>query len=192
MITAMRRFRDLRDSVGLSPEIGRWYAALEDLRLGTVLSLHGLDPDQLSWVPAAGVNSIGTLLTHIAEAEAFWILDRIGGRPLPATRRELYRIDSFGRPEAPQAPRAPGSYFLGILTDLRTESREVLAGLKDQDLEGRRVWTDPGRADAREVFTVRWILSHVLVHEAHHRGQISTVRRLLGAPTPPVLAGHRE
>jgi uncharacterized damage-inducible protein DinB len=32
------------------------------------------------------------------------------------------------------------------------------------------------------MFTVRWILDHVLTHEAHHQGQIALVRGLLGAP----------
>ncbi len=188
MIAPMRRFRDLRDDAGLAPEVGRWFAALQDLRVGTLLRTHELDADQLAWNPAPNANSVGTLLTHVAESEAFWVVERIGGRPLPGTRRELYRMDLFGRPGAPQAPRAPASYFLGLLSDLRLETREVLAGLSDQDLEGKRVWSDPRRLDDQEVFTVRWILSHLFAHEAHHAGQIAMLRRLMGAPPAPVLA----
>jgi uncharacterized damage-inducible protein DinB len=188
----MRRFRDLFPERGLTPEVGLWLAALEEVRLGTLILLHGLEIDQLSWIPGPGTNSIGTLLTHIAESEAFWILERIGGRPLPPERRELYRMDLFGTANAPQAVRASANYFIGLLADLRIETHEVLAGIKDQDLEAKRVWTEPRRSEDQEIFTVRWILSHVLVHEAHHRGQIAQIRKLLGAPSPPILADRPQ
>ena len=162
-------------------------AALEELRLGTLLFLHDLGPDLLTSIPTPEMNSIGTLITHIAESEAFWIVERIGGRPLPPERRELYRMDLFGRPHAPQAARASGAFFVGILADLRIESHEVLAGINDKDLDGKRTWNDPRRPENQEVFTVRWILNHVLTHEAHHRGQIAMTRRMLGAGEPPVL-----
>lgn len=188
----MRTFRDLPSEDGLSPGLGAWYAALEELRVGTVLLLHNLSPDQLAWSPGRGLNTIGSLVTHIAEAEAFWILEQIGGRPLSPERRELYRMDLFGEPQAPQAPRAPASYFIGLLADLRAETREVLAAMTDLDLEGKRVWTPPDRPEDREVFTVRWILNHVLVHEAHHKGQIAILRKILGAPPPPTLMERRQ
>jgi uncharacterized damage-inducible protein DinB len=191
-MVGMRRLRELRSAPGFAPAIGRRVASLESLRLRTILQLEGLDAEQLAWPPAAGANSIGTLLTHIAESEAFWIVERIGGRPLPATRRELYRMDLFGAPGAPQAPRAPASYFAGILADVRAESREILAGLGDADLEGRRTWVDPERAEEQEVFTVGWILDHVAVHEARHQGQIALLRRLLGVPAAPPSGGVRS
>jgi uncharacterized damage-inducible protein DinB len=184
----MRRYRDLLPERGCTPEVGRWLAALEELRLGTLLLLHNLDVNQLSWTPGPGANSIGTLLTHIAESEAFWVIERIGGRPLPAERRELYRMDLFGEAHAPQVPPASAMHFIGILADLRTETQEVLSSLRDPDLEGKRVWNDPLRPENQEVFTVRWILNHVLTHEAHHRGQIALTRKLMGAPPPPVLS----
>jgi len=184
----MRRFRDLSPARGLTHEVGRWLAALDELRLGTLLLLHDLGPDHLASIPAPNMNSIGTLLTHIAESEAFWIVERIGGRPLPAERRELYRMDIFGRQHAPQAARASGTFFVGILSDLRIETEEVLAGINDKDLDGKRIWNDPRRPENQEVFTVRWILNHVLTHEAHHRGEIAMTRRMLGAGEPPVLS----
>lgn len=184
----MRRFRDLSPARGLTPEVGHWLAALEEVRLGTLLLLHDLGPDQIASPPSSGMNSIGTLLTHIAESEAFWVIERVGGRPLPAERRELYRMDLFSRPGAPQATRASAAFFVGILSDLRIETQEVLAGLNDKDLDGKRIWNDPRRPEDQEVFSVRWILSHVLAHEAHHRGQIAIARKMLGGGAAPVLS----
>jgi uncharacterized damage-inducible protein DinB len=88
-------------------------------------------------------------------------------------------MEEFGRRDAPQAPRAPSSYFQGILTDLRIETREVLAGLEDDDMAGKRVWVDPADPGTQEIFTVGWILQHVFAHESHHQGQIALIRRLL-------------
>jgi len=185
----MQRLRDVRATSGLAPEPGRWYTSLEDLRVQTLLLVHGLEPGPIAWVPGPGCNSIGTLLTHLAESEAFWIVERIGGRPLPAARRELYRMDRFGLAGTGQAPLAPASFFARMLADLRLECREILAGLSDADLDGMRVWVDPDLPRTQEIFTVRWILRHVLEHEAHHKGQIAMIRRLLGAPPAPTLSG---
>jgi uncharacterized damage-inducible protein DinB len=101
-------------------------------------------------------------------------------------------MDIFGEPHAPQAPRASTSFFIGILSDLRMETQEVLAGIADHDLEGKRVWNDPSRPEDQEVFTVRWILNHVLLHEAHHRGEIAMTRTMLGAGPPPILSDRPQ
>ncbi len=187
----MLRFRELEAQRGFSPRLGRMLAALDDLREETVALVSDLDARSVSWVPFEGGNSIGTLLTHVAEAEAFWVLERVGGRPLSRERRELYRMDTYGTVNAPQAPQAPVSFMLSLLADLRIETREILASLRDDDLEGRRTWVDPADPEEREVFTVGWILLHLLGHEAHHQGQIAMIRRMLGNPGPGMRASTR-
>jgi uncharacterized damage-inducible protein DinB len=175
----MRRYREIAPPPGFASGPGRWFASFEDLRKRTISLIADLDPARLSAVPAGCANSIGTLAVHIAESEAFWIIERVGGRPLPSSRREIYRMDIFGTPGAPQTPRAPAAWFLGILSDLRFETFEIMAGLSDDDLDGRRVWVDPKNAQEQEVFTVAWILQHAFAHEAHHQGQIALIRRIL-------------
>lgn len=186
----MLRFREFVPPGGFSPRLGRLVHALEDLRAETAALAANLESDTLARVPFEGGNSIGTLLVHIAEAEAFWILERIGGRPLSRERRELYRMDLFGRSRASQAQRAPASFFLGLLADLRVESREILAALRDGDMDGRRTWIDPNEPSDQEVFTVGWILIHLYGHESHHQGQIAMIRRMLGIPGPGMHGGQ--
>ncbi len=173
------RYREIAPPPGFAWGPGCWFTSLEELREGTIRLISDLDPEQLSALPRGFVNSIGTLATHIAESEAFWIVERIGGRPLPRLRREIYRMDSFGSPGAPQAPQAPASWFITTLSDLRVETFEILAGLRDEDLDGKRVWVDPARPEDQEIFTVAWILQHVFAHEAHHQGQIALIRRIV-------------
>jgi uncharacterized damage-inducible protein DinB len=178
--TGMRRFHEIARYSGFAPEIGRRLAQLESLRLKTIALFSELSPEQIASRPPGVANSIGTLVVHIAETEAFWIVERIGGRPLPASRREIYRMDLFGTPGSPQAPRAPAAYLIGILADLRADTRSLLARMSDADILGKRVWVDPEDAQEQDVFTVEWILNHVGVHEAHHQGQIAMIRRMAG------------
>lgn len=188
----MRRARELAAPAGPGQEIERWIASMDALRFQTEILFQDLPVETIARLFPESRNSIGTLLVHIAEAEAFWILEQAGGRVLSEERRELYRMELFGRPGAGQTPAAPASYFSGLLVDLRHETREILRGLTDADLDGRRIWTDPLDAQRQEIFNVRWILNHLLLHEAHHKGQIALLREISGAHPPPILIERRE
>ncbi len=59
------------------PEVGRWLSAMEDARIDTVGELDGVTPEMFDARPYAALNSIGTLLYHIALVEADWLLDEI-------------------------------------------------------------------------------------------------------------------
>ena len=65
----------------------------------------------------------------------------------------------------------------GSNTDPRTLGVQVWT--VDADADARRTWDDVKSGEKRE-FTVRWILQHVIEHEAHHRGQIFLLKRALG------------
>src|SRR3954464_9340602 len=59
------------------PEVGRWLAALEDARRDTYRELERVAPDMVDWRPDAPLNSIGSLLYHIALIEADWVATEI-------------------------------------------------------------------------------------------------------------------
>ncbi len=66
------------------PEVGRWLAALEDARRDTIQELSSVTPEMLDARPDPLLNSIGTLLYHIALIETSWLLDDIfEGEPGP-------------------------------------------------------------------------------------------------------------
>ena len=59
------------------PEVGRWLAALEDGRRDTLRELETVSPQMVDWYPDAPLNSIGSLLYHIALIEADWVATEI-------------------------------------------------------------------------------------------------------------------
>ena len=71
-------------------EVGRWLAALEDGRQETLIELERVTPDMVDWYPEVPLNSIGTLLYHIALIEADWVVSEI--LELPEEQAELAEL----------------------------------------------------------------------------------------------------
>ena len=166
-------------ATGFQPEVGRWFTALEDVRGSLIEGVEPLSTETLARRAYAGANTIGTLLMHIGEAELFWVQAVIGGEALTREQREEYRFDIFGQSDAAQMEPRDIGYFRIRLERVRKISRSVLQPLADHEMESLRTWEDAEAGEKRE-FSVRWILNHLLEHEAHHRGQILLLRGALG------------
>src|SRR3990172_8915526 len=159
---------DLSPVSGHAPRIGLFLAQMEDVRAATKRYVEELRPEQLSWHPNPNVESIGTLLLHIAAVEFSWILEDIFRRPMGAEWEVAFPI----RAGIPQVSGQPLLYFLGKLDAVRGDARSVLATLTDADLDRVIVPQDSGAPAEEETgCTIRWILHHLIEHEAHHRGQ---------------------
>ncbi len=65
------------EPIAHDPEVGRWLAALEDGRRDTFKELESVSPEMVDWYPDAPLNSIGSLLYHIAVIEADWLATEI-------------------------------------------------------------------------------------------------------------------
>ena len=75
---------------------------------------------------------------------------------------------------------------LAYLDTLHDESMALLQKLDDAALERRSP-----RLPARRIPTWRW-LQLMAEHEAHHRGQLYLMLRLLGVETPPLFGMTEE
>jgi uncharacterized damage-inducible protein DinB len=70
-------------------------------------------------------------------------------------------------------------YFIEKLDAVRDETRRILAGLTDDDLSRAIVPLDDANEANSPQYTIEWILYHLMEHEAHHKGQIAVMKRLL-------------
>ncbi len=170
-------------STFLSGEVGRAVWPLEEQRRSLLADVRDATPEELAWQPAPGMNTIGMLLVHLALTEAY--LGQIGfeGRPQADTRAAIglaEDADGMPMPEGGRPPRAlegePLGFFAALLERAREGTLRATRELSAADLYREVTWEWPGAG--RRTFNLRWLLSHLLQHEAHVHGQVNLLRHL--------------
>ncbi len=153
------------------PEVGRWLAALEDARRDTIRELSGVAPEMLDWRPGQLLNSIGTLLYHVALSETSWLLDDIfEGDPGPEWLQTLLPFtDRDGSGRLIQVQGLPVSAHLERLSKVRQYLLERLRPMSNDDFH---------RVRHLEAYDAApdWVIHHLLQHEAEHRSHIAWLR----------------
>ncbi len=171
----MSNNRTILPFAGYPPRIGRYLTQMEDVRRQVKKYVEGLTAEQLAWHPSDKTESIGTLLLHIAAVECSWIGEDIMRRPMADEWKIAFPI-RFG---IPQISGQPLDYFLKTLDVVREQTKADLRSIEDEDLDRLIMPLDPGDPGATSQFSMEWILYHVIEHEAHHKGQIAVMKRLL-------------
>jgi hypothetical protein len=166
------------EPMAADPEVGRWLAALEDGRRETLRELDSVTPEMIDWHHDGPLESIGTLLYHIALIEAAWLLDEImDGHPgpdwLPATLPVDDR-DSDGR--LSRVVGEPLAVHLERLAAVRGLLAESLGVMTAFDYHRPRRLADYDAAPD-------WVVHHLLQHEAEHRAHIALLRDTFPGPT---------
>jgi len=158
-----------------SPEIGRSLWIMEDIRALTKQAVAGIHGAALDWAPSSALNSIGTLLAHIAVIEADWLYSEVLEQPfppeiaalLPPTARDpdghLTRVGGRGVAEHLAVLDAIRARLLAVFHPMSPDEYRRVRHLADYDV------------------TPEWCLYHLAEHEAAHRGEIETVRTLAEA-----------
>lgn len=129
-----------------------------------------MDVETLTWQPFPGGHSIGALLLHIADVEAYWIETVIAGRELSPEEQTEMLSDSTDQyaVDWPTPPAEPFEYYDRILSRVRTRTIETLRSFQvPEDVR-------TGRSE----YTVRWIVAHALHHESYHGGQAVLLKLL--------------
>ncbi len=164
-----------------SREAASFAAQMEELTERLFADLRGVTAAELGWQSKRGHNTIAMLIAHCAIVEVYWTAVAVGRWEEALCERVLgIGVDDDGMPLAPDG-RPPRALRGATLRDLKTlmgrARRFVLReakGLTDADLD-RRI-TRTRRDGSRSVFSVRWILYHVLEHLAGHYGQVLLLR----------------
>jgi uncharacterized damage-inducible protein DinB len=160
-----------------SAEAGLFVAQLDDQLRLVKEATRGLTPDDLQWQPAAGMNTIGMLLAHLAVVEVWWTKFALGGEPA-ADVDDVLGIggddDGLPLPEGAPAYAPLNGKDLAFYDDLLDRGRGYLKSMAKD-----RVPEDLDREIPRErpdgsvrLLNVRWYYYHLLEHFAGHRGQI--------------------
>jgi uncharacterized damage-inducible protein DinB len=127
-----------------------------------------IPPDKLEWRPEGGAMSFGDLLRHIAGTERWMWAENVAGRPARFPGHDESLASGYD---------ATCAYF----TRLHQESVAIFEALTAEDYQ-RSVET-PG---AVALPAWKWLRA-MLEHEAHHRGQLYLMLRMIGVATPPIF-----
>lgn len=154
---------------------------LEDIRKVTLKGVSGLTKEQLFREPVPGEFCIGAYLMHLAECDLWW-LHVMNGEPEDAElRKRAYSNAWFDAGEEFNPPKdavAPEEY-VDVLEKCRRKVIEYIKGLSEDELEGKVSFTFADGKRSRE-FTRKWIIYHLIEHEAHTRGQMFMLIRMAG------------
>jgi hypothetical protein len=152
------------------PEIGRWLAALEDGRRNTLTELDDVTPEMVDWYPEPPLNSIGTLLYHIALIEADWVASEMLGLEEPAELAALLPWpDRQADGRLSPVDGVALDDHLARLASVRRWVVEQVRPMSNADFHRVRSFEHYDAAPD-------WALHHVIQHEAEHRAHIAWLR----------------
>jgi len=167
---------DVPPVAGLDVQIGLLLAMLDDVTGEWRGELGDVPEEAVVWQPFPGAHSIGALILHMADVEASWLHEI--GADQPRSEEEMSRLLSRetkqDQVQWPVPPAQPLLWYYAQQDAIRARTRQLV-----------RTWDDPDAArpayDAE--FTRRWLLNHIVTHEAYHGGQ---------AVLLSILHGHQK
>ena len=169
---------------GFSPAVGLSLAAMEEVRGQLQRIVWEMSDEDLARLAFPGAHSIGALVLHIGEAEWWWMNCIVRGHELTESDRAAPYWDVLVDADAFAAKNYSARFCLDTIDRIRGETRSFLAALDDDALEKVYGHTHGGRTMEA---SLRWILHHLVDHEAQHKGQILMLKRLLGLKTESMV-----
>jgi uncharacterized damage-inducible protein DinB len=159
---------------GFTREIGYYLTSFQFGRDQTKEILRDLTNEEVARRFSPGMHSIGAIALHLGECE-YWYFQTIAmEKELTEEGKKLCHFcDAM---ETDHDKGLSADYLINTLDTISEMNREFLAGLKDDDLDKFHPRTD---VDPPRELSLRWILQLMIDHEAHHRGQISMIKRLI-------------
>ena len=171
----MRR-RVLTPHPGLSTGIGYYLSGMEEVRSQIIAAVKDIPDDMIGKPAFLGAHSIGGLILHIGEAEWFWMQMVVCGRQLTEEVQKSPYWDILDDVERVTRNGYTVEFCLEEVKKIRNQTRDVLFSYNDKDLE-RIIMFE--RHDKPTEHNLRWILHHLIDHEAQHKGQILMLKRMM-------------
>ncbi|MFW9832379.1 MAG: DinB family protein [Candidatus Thorarchaeota archaeon] len=153
----------------LSPRVALFFSMMERTRRTLIRRIETLSKETIDFSPQKQiVETIGTLLLHIAAVEWGWIFGDIAGKEMDY---EKWKHGFSLRENIDQIEGKDVEFYLTQLSEVRQEVLDYLKTFDDDSLDVV-IQSDDDKV------SVEWILFHLIEHEAMHIGQISILRRL--------------
>ena len=155
----------------LSPRVALWYSIMQEMRERLLKSVKDLTLEELDYtLNERKVETIGTLLLHIAGVEWGWIFGDIDGQEMEFEKfKHAFALSS--EVNIPQLKGQELQFYIDKLNETRQEVFQRLAKLEDEDLD--RIVESEGKK-----YSIEWILFHLIEHESMHIGQILLLKRV--------------
>jgi uncharacterized damage-inducible protein DinB len=149
-------------------KLAEFFSNYFTIRLELLEAVKELTPEQLDWKTDIHPNTIGRLLAHIAECEYYWI--------------DVVARSIDGRGDFERFEKAQQKADILALLD---EGFESLSGyLQEEDIDD---WDEVFyEVEGEEKISKRWLVWHVVEHQARHRGQIFMLMRMQNLRVPNV------
>jgi uncharacterized damage-inducible protein DinB len=149
---------------------------MEEVREQVRAAVKNLGTEQLGKPAFLGAHSIGALVLHIGEAEWWWMQCNVAGHKLTPEDAKAPYWDVLENPEGFATNNYTADFCLQEVDKIRNQTRDLLFGYSDKDLE--RLVNVERQGEIQEI-SIRWILHHLIDHEAQHKGQILMLKRLM-------------
>ena len=149
------------------PEVGRWLAALEEVRRDTLAVIAEIPPDAIDTDLGDGADTLGTVLYHVALVEADWVYSDVLDRGDDPLMSALFPLDD--RIEGGRLSPMRGvslADHLARLERVRALVLDALAPMSEGEFHRVRVRDDV------EV-SASWVAFHLIDHEVEHRVRMS-------------------
>lgn len=133
--------------------------------------LRGISDTEFRWQAKKGAHSIAMIILHCVMAEHWWIQNVTLGKDLDMNVFNdlgYKRMDIANGIYGPPLKK-PKAWYLKQMTDIRRKTKAAMKGLKSSHV---------GVGREGNTFTLRWVLHHLVEHEAYHSGQMTLLREL--------------
>lgn len=159
------------DLPGYSPQIARLVSMMNYVRSKTLEAVAGLGIRELDYLHDAQSNSIGTLLCHIAGAEAGYQAATFESRHFtPEETQQWSAAIELGERGRAEIRGHDLEHYLRLLDQVRAKTLAELRRRDDAWLAEEAVFGNGTRVNTY----FKWF--HVIGHEINHRGQILWLR----------------
>jgi uncharacterized damage-inducible protein DinB len=165
-------YKDYRE---LEPQTGLLLWMLDDVRKELLEGLQGLTKEQLMSAPCEGEYALGAYLLHQCQADAWWY-SVMSGKEFSSELIKKFDYKWFMRGENAKPPEVPlePEQYIALMEEARDVVRAHIRGLKDAELDKEVSFK---HKEKEYSMSVRWIIYHLIEHEAHHRGQMFLLKR---------------